>query len=393
MERLLCIKIASRGDLLLAAPAFAHLRTSRPEAHVTLIVGRSCEDVALRLPYFDEIRTIDDHLLFGAGRTRKLRGTWQLYRQMNSGLGAKRASQAGVWNGFSEVFIFHRDWRYGPLALAAGIPVRRGLARGERTFFLTHPYRIGSQEHHSSQYLGLVRSHSRCEAAHPTDRNGGNSSVPAPSLAGLWQFIEGERDAALTVAAAHGFNPVAADWIGLGFGGGRNVKTRTELKTWPLERFRELAAECVQRGYGVVWVGDAEDAECLGNEYEGVNLAGRLTVPETAAVLGECNVVVANDTMALHLAEALRVPTVALFGPTDPAESRPLGERSTHLWLGPQRVPCSPCHREGFFPPCPFAKRCLREIPVEAVLARVVRAAGSIPLATTSRGGAGVVGT
>jgi ADP-heptose:LPS heptosyltransferase len=111
-----------------------------------------------------------------------------------------------------------------------------------------------------------------------------------------------------------------------------------------------------------------------------VCLAGKLTVAETATVLSACDRLVANDSFLLHLGEALGVPTVGIFGPTNPDHFRPLGARSTTLWLGPERVPCSPCAQQGgsYFPVCGYGHRCMREISVEAVLAALVDAHSSV---------------
>ena len=99
MEKVLCIKIASRGDLLLAAPAFRVLRITRPQAHITLWVGTSCQDVAKHLPYFDEIQTIDDKALLAGSFLAKTKEAYQLLQKMKG-------------NEYSEALIFHRDWRY-----------------------------------------------------------------------------------------------------------------------------------------------------------------------------------------------------------------------------------------------------------------------------------------
>jgi len=108
----------------------------------------------------------------------------------------------------------------------------------------------------------------------------------------------------------------------------------------------------------------------------GVRLAGKLKVAETAAVLNLCDRLVANDSFLLHLGETLSVPTVGIFGPTNPACFGPLGAHSVTLWRGSERVPCSPCAERGgsYFPVCTFGHRCMREITVESVLAAVTGA-------------------
>jgi len=331
-------------------------------AHVTLLVGLSCEDVARHLPFFDEVQWVDDRALMAEAWWKKLGESWRILRSLSA-----RATT------YSGVFIFHRDWRYGLLMWAARIPVRRGLSRKGAPCFLTHPCVVDEKEHHVGQYLAMVCANvegGTGNAEQRQDRKGEDKT-----LAGVWSFVEGEQKAALEVAAQHGFKPVEGKWIALGFGGGRNVKTRTELKWWPLAYYRELARQLVRSGYHVAWVGDAEDARLLGDEWIGVNLAGKLRVDETAGVLSACERVVTNDTLTLHLAEALGIPTLALFGPTDPAHYRPLNAHSAYLWHG-KDLACSPCHRDGYFPPCAFQHECMESLTVESVLQKIMEARG-----------------
>jgi len=341
MERLLCIKIASRGDLLLAGPAFRRLREARPTAHITLLVGASCDGVARHIPFFDEIQVVNDHALLAGRMCARAREAGRLMMWM-------KQSKS------EEVFIFHRDWRYGPLAWLAGIPIRRGFDSGSWSGLLTHAYSAGEKEHHVSQYLGIV----------------GFGKVSETPIEGVWKFHDDERELNLAAAALHGFRTESAKWIALGFGGGHNVKTQTKLKLWPIQHYRDLASRLEQKGFRAAWVGDAHDATLLASPFAGVNLAGKLSVSETAAVLSACRATVSNDTMMLHLSEALGVPSVGIFGPSEPAHYRPLGKNSTYIWYG-KDLPCSPCYRVGGFPPCAYQHRCMTDLSVESVLERV----------------------
>lgn len=354
MERLLCIKIASRGDLLLAAPAFRMLRERHPHARISLLVGISCEDVAQHLPYFDEIQTIDDHALMALGYGRRLCAAWHFFRLLKAdGLSSQNGS-------YSEVFIFHRDWRYAFLAWLARIAIRHGFYSHKGRFFLTHSYRPEKQEHHVHQYLKMVFF-----------RDNKPLVVSENAMAGNWRFNEGEKEQALARAAQDGFRATDGNWVALGFGGGRNVKTHTDLKTWPLDYYHRLASLLVEHGKQIVWIGDSEDAKTLGNPVVGINLAGKTTVAETAAILSVCSQVVANDTLILHLAGVMGVPVIGLFGPTDPAHYQPLGPHSTYLWIG-EKLTCSPCHQDGYFPPCHFQHRCMKELSVESVFQKIM---------------------
>ncbi|GEM_PF-960945 len=359
MERLLCVKIASRGDLLLAAPAFRMLRERHPNALIELLVGRSCKDVAQHLPYFDSIQTIDDYALMGSGWLARFCEAWNFYQLIKGhGYRNKLIAQHEKVSGkilYSEVLIFHRDWRYGFLTWLARVPIRKGFYSKKGHYFLTHPYRPKDDEHHVFQYLKMVFLEDEDRVI--------SSQV---TLAGIWQFAPAEKERALMAAETYGFKNQSGNWVALGFGGGHNVKTRSELKCWPVDHYHHLAELLVKYGCSVVWVGDGEDAQILRDLSIGINLAGKLSVAETAAVLSVCQRVIANDTLILHLAEAMGVPTIGLFGPTDPAHYRPLGMYSTHLWLG-KKLSCSPCHQNGYFPPCHFQHRCMMELSVESV--------------------------
>lgn len=332
MERVLCIKIASRGDLILAAPAFKKLKEFY--AHVDLVVGETCRDVAEHLPYFQNIHTIDDQRFFTGNFFQKGMTALHLMRLMK---------------GYDQVVIFHRDGRYGLLAKVVGVPIRKGFSHS----FLSHSYQAPVSEHHADQYLKMA-----------LQGEDGIRHEHSVQLNGLWKFKREEEVFCQEKLVQLGFEKNKGKWVALGFGGGKNVKTRTDLKSWPLAHYLSLASELTKEGFQVVWIGDQEDAQKLSNPQHGLNLTGKLTVPETAWLISQCERVVTNDTLALHLSEAMGGSTIGIFGPTDPAHYRPRGSQSSDLSL---KLPCSPCHRDGYFPPCPFNHRCMQELTVAMV--------------------------
>jgi len=137
-------------------------------------------------------------------------------------------------------------------------------------------------------------------------------------------------------------------------------------KRWPLERFARVA-DRLQREAGVRVVllgGPGEEAlardmaGCMGTPP--LNLAGKTDIPLLAGVLRQCRVLVCNDTGPMHLAAAVGTPVVALFGPTDPSGTAPLG--GGHALLR-HPVDCSPCLRRE----CPVDHRCMTGLSVDAV--------------------------
>jgi heptosyltransferase-2 len=144
-------------------------------------------------------------------------------------------------------------------------------------------------------------------------------------------------------------------------------------KQWPY--FPALAQAVAQHGAAVVAVGSRDEAP-LGDAVAqaarqaggtGASACGRLSLRESAALIGKAAVLVTNDSAPLHLAQAVGTPTVALFGPTVPAFGfGPRGERDAAL--GVDDLPCRPCHPHGPRA-CPLGHhRCMRELRVEQVL-------------------------
>src|SRR5262245_46070613 len=91
-------------------------------------------------------------------------------------------------------------------------------------------------------------------------------------------------------------------------------------------------------------------------------LAGRTSLPELVGVLSRLSLLVTNDSGPMHVAAALGVPLVAVFGPTDWRETAPVGARHR---LVREDVHCSPCKLRD----CPIDHRCMRLVTAERVAA------------------------
>ena len=104
-----------------------------------------------------------------------------------------------------------------------------------------------------------------------------------------------------------------------------------------------------------------------------IDFGGRTTLPELAGLLSRCALLLTNDTGAMHLASALGIPCVALFGPTDPYRTGPLGFGHQVLHDPPA---CSPCRYRD----CPIDHRCMQALDVE----RIVAAAEALLARSTS---------
>ena len=143
-------------------------------------------------------------------------------------------------------------------------------------------------------------------------------------------------------------------------------------KRWPTEHFAVLAQNLITQNSNnqIILLGSKSD-HALAQEITSRakpadkihNWCGDTSLDEAIALIGMSKAVVSNDSGLMHVAAALQIPQVAIFGSSDPAHTPPLSDRAKIIWLN---MTCSPCHKRV----CPLGHlRCLKDILPEQVLA------------------------
>jgi heptosyltransferase-2 len=349
-EKILVRGVNWLGDAIMTLPAMQRLREARPKARITLLTSQKLEGLWAGQPVIDNV------LAFAPSET-----VWQMGRRL-------RAEQ------FDIAMAFPNSARSALELWLARIPRRIGFARGWRGMFLTEarPERPGafpmrkrtdaevraalaagreappipSSAHHIHDYLYL------------TSCLGASTEPMAPSLFVPPLLIE---------AAATKFRVDPGGlWLGLNPGAEYGP-----AKRWPAERWIE-AAVALRAKTNCRWLifggaGDVALAERIAREIQAagagsvINLAGQTTLPESAALLTRCRVVITNDTGPMHLASAVGAPVVALFGSTAPELTGPIFSGNAKILRVPP--PCAPCFRRE----CPIDLRCLTAVTVAQV--------------------------
>ncbi len=161
------------------------------------------------------------------------------------------------------------------------------------------------------------------------------------------------------------FNLPRADrpWIGIHTG------SRSPARRWPVEHFAQLADTLVQRFHAQIILTGSNDERSTVREVaahmqtQALDLAGQTSLGGLAALIGELDLFVSNDTGPAHVANAIGTPSVTIFGPVDPHRWASLDQKRHPIVRHP--VACSPCsHWE-----CPIDHRCLRRLRPEMVFA------------------------
>ncbi len=327
------------GDAVMALPAMADLRRHFPDAALTVAGRRSVA------PLFEMVDGIDAVLpLPGRGG---LRGAWS-WKEDGAALAA---------GDFEAAVIFPNSFASALAAKHAGIDERWGYAVDLRSHLLTRavprPPRGLDQ---AAYYQALVEGIGVTPGPrHARVRSGG---VPVPdAVAGASPYV------VLAPGAAYG-----------------------RAKQWPPHRYAELAAILMrERDVSVVLVGSQGDAAAcreIGTvlrQQSGapsgappaaasarlVDLSGRTTLAELAAVMAGARAVVSNDSGAMHLAGAVGAPVVAVFGATDERRTAPLtsGPDAPVPAIVTHEAWCRPCMLRE----CPIDHRCMTGISARAV--------------------------
>jgi len=284
-QRVLILKPCCLGDVVMATPLAATIRAALPAAEILWAVDGHSAPALANSP---DVNAILD-------ATGCVRGSFQV--------GALLRLLAVMRHGrFDVTFVPDRSPVLALLPMVAGVPIRVGLDSHGRGRAHTVRVQPATDRHETEVYLDLARAVGmRTADPRPV-------FVPSASDRGTAQRVVADLDGGGPLVAVHP-------------GGGVNPGMVLREKRWPADRFGALALRLTRdRGASIVVLG-AVPATWRDRV---ANVAGELTLPESAAVVERCALYIGNDSGMAHLASAVGTPVVAVFGPTDPRRYGPV---------------------------------------------------------------------
>ncbi|MSO18975.1 MAG: lipopolysaccharide heptosyltransferase II [Acidobacteria bacterium] len=333
------------GDAVMSLPALRALRAALPEARITLLARPWVRDVypldELRFRLID-YDTQSTH--------RGVRGRLAIAKLL-------RREQ------FDLALLFQNAFDATLVAWLGRIPLRAGYARDARRLLLTHPVepptRGETPAHEAHYYLELLK---RLQLIAEYAEAKEIALRPA-------SFVASGRARLLGKLGELGVNPstLSSDVPLIGISPGASFGT---AKRWPAERFATLARSLHEDlGAQCVLFGSSQEAPLADEVVSSsmapvISLAGKTSLTEFMELVSGCDAYLTNDTGTMHVAAALGVPTIAIFGPTNEQETAPLGPR-VEMVVGVAH--CRPCKLRH----CPIDHRCMTSITPDAVLERI----------------------
>ena len=327
------------GDAVMGIPALEAIRGARGHDEIVILARPVIADLFTGQPFGDRVLAFDDR-----GRHRGWLGREKLVAELRK---EKFDAAMLLQNAFEAAWI---AWR-------AGIPQRIGYARDARAALLTNAIRVPREgeipKHESHYYLELLRR---------TGWSGPQEEIRSISLAVSEQArVAGE--ASLRRAGARENSWRCAIAPGASYGA---------AKCWPPERFAHLADRLISDcGADVIFFGSPGEKEISDRirskmRAPAISFVGETSMREFAALLASCSLFIGNDSGAMHVAAAVGLPVIGIFGSTDPEGTAPVTDRFT---LVSEPVSCSPC----FLRKCPVDHRCMSRIRVDSVLTAATR--------------------
>jgi heptosyltransferase-2 len=318
------------GDLVMTTPAIEAVRMNFPDSTLAVLARPWVTPLLENHPGVDHVLPLKTGNGYVSHMVEVIK-TASLLRKMK----------------FDLAIIFQNAFEAALLAYLGGISYRIGYNTDGRGFLLSHSVIRDIEAlnvHQVEYYLSILRA------------MGWGAESRDPRL-----FVaEKDQEAIQSLLSSKG---IGQDHLLLGLSPGAVFGP---AKRWPAERFAAIGDWAAKRwGAKIVVLGSQGEGDICSvvtqsMAHNPVNLCGRTTLGEAMALIERCHFFVTNDSGLMHIAAALNVPLVAIFGSTDPVATGPRNEKARVVQ---QTVDCAPCLR----PECPTDYRCMLGIEPEDV--------------------------
>jgi heptosyltransferase-2 len=319
------------GDAVMSLPALRALRQRFPQAHISILAKPWVADLYRREPFCDDLIPYTP---------RTVTEKWSAARALRP-------------RHFDTAILLQNAFEAAAIAYVAGIPQRIGYGRDGRGFLLTRAIpvpKLGEiPKHESFYYLELLRRAGIIDDLPPNDAIR-LEGAPLARVSGIDRFHQlglGETVIGVSPGAAYG-----------------------SAKRWLPERFADSAIRVANELNAAIAIFGSKDerdlCQLVGTSVSASivkpvrNFAGETSLAEFIDLAAACRVYLTNDSGAMHIASALGVPTVAIFGATDDEATGPTGPLAKVVR---QQVECSPCLKRE----CPIDHRCMTRVSAARV--------------------------
>jgi lipopolysaccharide heptosyltransferase II len=346
LRKILLIRTHALGDVLLATPAIRAVRRQFPDAVLSILISEGAKSVVLNNPNIDRIISFPDSLLVKPEPLTLLRLVTKLRKEK-----------------YDCVISLSRSAPVHFLAFLTGSPLRVGLDFNGSGFPLS--LKVPDKKSnvaYSEQYA--VRDYLDIVAALGVNERGEDID-----------FYLHPKGVDIVNKFLNQLGVSSDDLlIGIFPGGGKNIAETIEAKRWPVVNYAKLADLLIRElGAKVLLLGGKKDVEAVSEmqynmEEKAINACNIGDLNTFGHLLKYCSLLITNDSLPLHLGLSLKIPVIALFGPTNAKALTPSNYEK--LITIQSTLECSPCYWKERFPGCKrySSPKCMNAISVSEVL-------------------------
>lgn len=349
MHRVLFINPFGIGDCLFTTPLISAIKYQWPDSYLGFWCNERVSEILKQNPKIDIIFPLsrgDIKRIYGKSVFSLAKNIFRLFSKI------KKAN-------FDIALDFSLDHRYGLLAKLAGIKKRIGFDYKKRGKFLTEKIEIsGYQDKHIVEYyIQLLKF----LAIEPKERK---LEIFVPESFKIW------AEGFLTQNNFGGQMRI----IGICPGAGESWGKDATFKRWDVEKFAAISNKLIENfGVKILIFGNRQDQEACEKVYRNIlrkpdvfKVYPNFSLSQFAALLGRCKLLVTNDGGPLHMAVALGIKTVSIFGPVSEIVYGPYPASEKHIVVKTD-YDCQPCYQNFRFPKCENGRKCMIDINPEGV--------------------------
>jgi lipopolysaccharide heptosyltransferase II len=326
VHRILVIKLRGVGDVLLSTIVLENLRSAFPKQRIDFLTEKPGREVLRGNPVIDELIIFDKAEISSTGLIRKIRR-----------------------NRYDLIFDLFSNPRTAFITFCSGARWRVGYPfRGRGYAYNVYAPLRGGEVHNTQFNLDAL------EAA----------GIPVVSRSLMFPYSDDDNRFAVEYLASNGLTGKFV--VGFSTGGGWSAKR------WGVEKFAGLGDMFIDRWNAKVILlwgpGQEKEVEDVQQRMENrCSLPPKTTLKQLGALVHQCSMVIGNDSGPMHIAAALHVPTLGIYGPTDPKFQGPYGPE--HGVVQKVGLDCLGCNLTE----CPIGNPCMKNLTIEEVMAAAER--------------------
>lgn len=350
-KKILLINPFGIGDVLFTTPIIHTLKDTFPQIKIGYLCNRRTAPILENNPYIDSIFVYERDEF----ETIKKKSFFAWFKQIIAFLNQIKNEH------FDLGFDFSLNTQYGFFSWYAGIKERIGYDFKKRGRFLTKKIKLSGYSHkHIVEYyagllkfLGLELKYKNLELYLKEEDKIRIEEVLAKASIGNSDLL-----------------------VGIIPGAGASWGKDSHLKHWPPENFSKLADKIIENYQAkIIIMGDFFEQEMakkvIKNMYYGaIDLSGKTSIGEFAALLSKMKLIITNDGGPLHMSVALGIKSISIFGPVNEMVYGPYPSSQNHIVIK-KDIPCRPCYKKFRMPECLRNRECINYISVEEVFNEV----------------------